>query len=434
MTLSSPPPRSQRSIAYLAAESVTRTVSRPRETPMTSVLLPHSRGRASAQAAPTPPTARARLAVSARAASTAPTIETSFPGRTRNFLAFSIWARQAASLMAPAYPRRPALAATGPCLRRYNNPAMTSLDNQPDGEPTPLPSCGPIGAAEERPSVTGDPTAAGTLRHFLANADAPCPACGYNLRGLNASRCPECSTPLELTLASARTNRYAWAFLVLAFGWVFAAGAMNGWRQLSYAIAQARVYSQTLVSYNLSINSSSGGVAFATPGGSSAAPAFRSATPPSFTVSGGNVTVFTVPPVTVPPGSPAATLAPSSGAGRAGAVPFVTTRAMPTAAPTLLGAAPPRGPVVLASSGAAYNWSSVSSSTWLNLAWWGSLCLLSAAALAALGLRRAFRRRSGSPAILTPSALRWYTRIALSLFALYAGYHVVNFTRELTGL
>ncbi len=30
------------------------------------------------------------------------------------------------------------------------------------------------------------------LRVFLAEHDAPCPACGYNLRGLTEATCPEC--------------------------------------------------------------------------------------------------------------------------------------------------------------------------------------------------------------------------------------------------
>ncbi|MFZ4574758.1 MAG: hypothetical protein ACOYN0_10205, partial [Phycisphaerales bacterium] len=37
---------------------------------------------------------------------------------------------------------------------------------------------------------------------FLANRDAPCPGCGYNLRGLTAPVCPECKRPVTLQLAS----------------------------------------------------------------------------------------------------------------------------------------------------------------------------------------------------------------------------------------
>lgn len=45
------------------------------------------------------------------------------------------------------------------------------------------------------------------LRDFLAGRDAPCPSCGYNLRGSTADRCPECATVLTLSLARATDNR-----------------------------------------------------------------------------------------------------------------------------------------------------------------------------------------------------------------------------------
>ncbi len=39
------------------------------------------------------------------------------------------------------------------------------------------------------------------LRKFLAERDAPCPACSYNLRGLTTDLCPECNQPLTLQVA-----------------------------------------------------------------------------------------------------------------------------------------------------------------------------------------------------------------------------------------
>jgi len=36
------------------------------------------------------------------------------------------------------------------------------------------------------------------LKAFLAERDAPCPCCGYNVRGLSVKRCPECNQELEL--------------------------------------------------------------------------------------------------------------------------------------------------------------------------------------------------------------------------------------------
>src|SRR5262245_55928654 len=39
------------------------------------------------------------------------------------------------------------------------------------------------------------------LRCYLADKDAPCPRCGYSLRGLVGRVCPECSEVVELTLS-----------------------------------------------------------------------------------------------------------------------------------------------------------------------------------------------------------------------------------------
>jgi hypothetical protein len=36
------------------------------------------------------------------------------------------------------------------------------------------------------------------LRAYLAERDAPCPGCGYCLRGLTGNRCPECNQALRL--------------------------------------------------------------------------------------------------------------------------------------------------------------------------------------------------------------------------------------------
>ena len=44
------------------------------------------------------------------------------------------------------------------------------------------------------------PTPPDLLRAFLAGRDEPCAKCGYNLRDTIAEVCPECGTPLRLTL------------------------------------------------------------------------------------------------------------------------------------------------------------------------------------------------------------------------------------------
>ena len=55
------------------------------------------------------------------------------------------------------------------------------------------------------------------LRAFLATHDAPCPVCGYNLRGVTLSICPECESPIELGVASNNTYLGAWLLALLAF-------------------------------------------------------------------------------------------------------------------------------------------------------------------------------------------------------------------------
>jgi hypothetical protein len=46
--------------------------------------------------------------------------------------------------------------------------------------------------------VEASPNRPELLRTFLAEADVPCPGCGYNLRGLTGQTCPECSQALAL--------------------------------------------------------------------------------------------------------------------------------------------------------------------------------------------------------------------------------------------
>jgi hypothetical protein len=47
------------------------------------------------------------------------------------------------------------------------------------------------------------PDAIAALSTFLADRDAPCPCCGYSLRGLTSDRCPECNESLALRVGLA---------------------------------------------------------------------------------------------------------------------------------------------------------------------------------------------------------------------------------------
>lgn len=55
-----------------------------------------------------------------------------------------------------------------------------------------------------------------TLRTFLAKRDAPCPACGYNLRGLASDVCPECRQRLELRVGLVEPQLAAYLTAVVA--------------------------------------------------------------------------------------------------------------------------------------------------------------------------------------------------------------------------
>jgi hypothetical protein len=55
------------------------------------------------------------------------------------------------------------------------------------------------------------------LREFLATHDAPCPVCGYNLRGVTLTICPECESPIELGVSSNNTYLGAWIWALLSF-------------------------------------------------------------------------------------------------------------------------------------------------------------------------------------------------------------------------
>lgn len=72
-------------------------------------------------------------------------------------------------------------------------------------------------------SAEGEPVVANGLQRdrllqaYLEGVDAPCPVCGYNLRGLAAPRCPECNAPLSLGVTSENLSIGPWAVAVVAF-------------------------------------------------------------------------------------------------------------------------------------------------------------------------------------------------------------------------
>ncbi|MCR9074471.1 MAG: hypothetical protein NXI07_00380 [bacterium] len=55
------------------------------------------------------------------------------------------------------------------------------------------------------------------LMAYLRDHDAPCPVCGYNLRGVTLSVCPECECPIELGVSSSSSYLGAWLLALLTF-------------------------------------------------------------------------------------------------------------------------------------------------------------------------------------------------------------------------
>lgn len=55
------------------------------------------------------------------------------------------------------------------------------------------------------------------LKQFLSERDEPCPSCGYNLRGLMTSVCPECRQDLVLGVQLAEPKLKAFIAAVLGF-------------------------------------------------------------------------------------------------------------------------------------------------------------------------------------------------------------------------
>jgi hypothetical protein len=67
-----------------------------------------------------------------------------------------------------------------------------------------------------------------TMQRFLAGRDVPCPACGYNLRGLEGSACPECNEALALRigLVEPRQGAFIAGLVGLAVGIWFCIGVL----------------------------------------------------------------------------------------------------------------------------------------------------------------------------------------------------------------
>ena len=56
------------------------------------------------------------------------------------------------------------------------------------------------------------------LKLLLADRDIPCPVCGYNLRAISSTNCPECGAKLDLRVSSTDLKLGPWLAALLAVG------------------------------------------------------------------------------------------------------------------------------------------------------------------------------------------------------------------------
>ncbi|MCZ6445519.1 MAG: hypothetical protein O6758_04970 [Planctomycetota bacterium] len=72
-----------------------------------------------------------------------------------------------------------------------------------------------------------DQSEAELLKALLAERDLPCPVCGYNLRAISSTNCPECGAKLDLRVGSTDLKLGPWlaALLVIGLPLGFLAGA-----------------------------------------------------------------------------------------------------------------------------------------------------------------------------------------------------------------
>lgn len=75
------------------------------------------------------------------------------------------------------------------------------------------------------------------LIQYLADRNVPCPACTYNLRGLQSDRCPECNREVVLQIRLAEPRMGAWIASLVA---VCAMLGFNGLLSLYFLIFVVR--------------------------------------------------------------------------------------------------------------------------------------------------------------------------------------------------
>lgn len=80
------------------------------------------------------------------------------------------------------------------------------------------------------------------LIDFLRIRDVPCPLCGYNLRGLQEPRCPECGRELTLSVGLTEPLLKAWIALAAALLLPAGIGMLFAWILVSEGFPRGRPF------------------------------------------------------------------------------------------------------------------------------------------------------------------------------------------------
>jgi hypothetical protein len=253
------------------------------------------------------------------------------------------------------------------------------------------------------------------LRAFLATRGVPCPACGYDLHGVESGACPECGETLGLSLRPPDGLGRRRGLLVLLFTWLLLAGAMNEYRAVHAIHRTATGWGQQIAMINVSSwspappASLSEGEAVEDDDAATTLAAVESALADAETSLGNE----TGPAGAEPPDSGTLARIVADLEGEAVDAAVVTMRSRLDAGSAFAPSAIPSGP----------RWGAVRWTQWAAAGWWLVLALVAAAALVLLAIHR--RRSLGAAAVRALTSAAWLA------FGGYFAYHLVGFAREI---
>lgn len=269
-----------------------------------------------------------------------------------------------------------------------DTPPTTLLPDQPLPNPA---------AAPDHPHLTS----------YLADHDAPCPHCRYNLRGVSGSTCPECGNSIELALSTLSRFGGRGLFLLAALLVVLIGGSIAATRQWREVHAAATSGGMLFGGTPLRLTTTSTGMTVVSANGRIITTPNSTGTvtlnAPTITLNGAGSATATTPSPSSPARTPRAT------------VNRLTTAASPVSTFTTF--AP------MAATPAT--WSAVTLGQWSMLGLWSILAL---AALAALLLLLILRARKNNP---SARWLRTLSAASISLLALFGAAHITLFIADL---